>query len=39
MAESLLEIVTERRRQTFYMPIDLHALSNAADDGISSISK
>ena len=37
MVESLLEMLTKRRRQAFYKPIDLHSLTNAADDGISSI--
>ena len=39
MVESLLEILTRRRRQAFYKPIDLHSLTNDADEGISSISK
>ena len=39
MVESLREILTKRRRHTFYKAIDLHALKNAAGEGISSTSK
>ena len=39
MVESLLEIFTTRRLQLFYKPIDLHSLTNTADEGISSISR
>ena len=29
MVDSLLEIITERRSQKFYKPIDVHSLANA----------
>ena len=37
----LLEILTKRRRQTFYKPsdIDLYSMINPVDEGICSISK
>ena len=38
MVESLLEILTKRRRQAFYKPVDPCSLTNAADMGISSTS-
>ena len=31
MVESLLEIITERRRQKFYKPIDVNSVANAID--------
>ena len=37
--ESLHEILTKRRSQTFYRPLDLNSVTNAAGEGISSISK
>ena len=39
MVKSVLGILTKRRRQAFYKPIDLHSLTNVADEGISSMSK
>ena len=38
MLESLLEILIKRRSQTFYKPIDVHSVTNAIGEGISSIS-
>ena len=39
LVESLLEILTKRRSQTFYKPIYLHPMTNAVGESISSISK
>ena len=39
VVESLQEILTKWRSQTFYKPIDFHSTTNAVDEGISSISK
>ena len=36
--ERLLEILTKRRTQTFYKPVDVHSLRNAIGDSISSTS-
>ena len=36
--ESLLEILTKRRGQTFYRSIDVHSVTNAIDESISLIS-
>ena len=38
MVESLLEILTKRRGQTFYRSIDVHSVTNAIDESISLIS-
>ena len=38
MLESLLEILIKRRSQSFYKPIDVHSVTNAVGEGISSIS-
>ena len=38
MVESLLEILTKRRGQTFYRSIDVHSVTNAMDESISLIS-
>ena len=38
MVESLLEILTERRRQMFYKPIDVYCVINVVGKIISSIS-
>ena len=32
MVDSLLEILTEGRSQTFYKPIDVHLVTNAIDE-------
>ena len=32
MVESLLEIITERRGQKFYKPIDVNSVINAVDE-------
>ena len=32
MVDSLLEIVTEKRSQKFYEPIDVHSLTNAINE-------
>ena len=39
VVESLLEILAKRKSQTFYRHIDLHSVTNAIDEVISSISK
>ena len=31
MVESLLEIITERKSQKFYKPIDVHSMANATE--------
>ena len=31
MVESLLEIITERKSQKFYKPIDVHSMANAIE--------
>ena len=31
MVESLLEIITERKSQKFYKPIDVHSVANAIE--------
>ena len=36
MLESLLEISTKRRSQTFYMPVGVHSVTNAIGESISS---
>ena len=36
MVESLLEILTKRRSQTFYKPVDVHSVTNAIGQSISS---
>ena len=36
--ESLLEILTKRRSQTFYKPVDVHFVTNVVGESISSIS-
>ena len=38
MVESLLEILSKRRSQTFYKPTDVHSVTNVAGEIISSIS-
>ena len=38
MVESLLEILTKRRKQTFCKPVDVHSVVNAIGESISSIS-
>ena len=38
MAESLREILTKRRSQTFCKPVDVHFVTNAIGKSISSIS-
>ena len=38
MVESLLEILTKRRSQTFYKPVDVDSVTNAIGESISSIS-
>ena len=38
MVESLLEILTERRSQAFYKPVDVHSVRNAIGDSIFSTS-
>ena len=38
MVESLLEILTKRRRQSFDKPIDVHSVTNAKGEIVSSIS-
>ena len=38
MVESLLEILTEERSQTFYKPTDIHSTINVVGESISSIS-
>ena len=37
MVESLLEILTKRRSQVFYKPVDVHSVTNAIGESISSI--
>ena len=38
MVESLLEILTKRRRsQALYKPVDVHSVTNAIGESISSI--
>ena len=37
MVDSLLEIITERRSQKFYKPIDFHSVTNAIDEIVVSI--
>ena len=37
MVKSLLEILTKRRSQTFYKPIDVHPMENIVGESISSI--
>ena len=39
MVESLLEILTKKRREVFCKPIDFQSLANAVSEGISSISQ
>ena len=36
MVESLLEILTERRSQAFYKPVDVHSVRNAVGKRLSS---
>ena len=39
MVENLLEILSKRRSQMFYKPIDdVHSVTDVADESISSIS-
>ena len=38
MVENLLEILTKRRSQTFYAPIDVHSVKNEIGESIYSIS-
>ena len=38
MVESLLEIITKRRSQAFCKPVDVHSVTNAIGESISSIS-
>ena len=38
MVESLLEILTKRRSQVFYKPVDVHSVTNAIGEFTSSIS-
>ena len=38
MVESLLEILTKRRSQTFYKPIDAHSMTDFVSESISAIS-
>ena len=38
MVESLLEILTKRRSQSFYKPVDVHSVTNAKGGIVSSIS-
>ena len=38
MVESLLEILPKRRSQMFYKPVDVHSMTNAKGESISSIS-
>ena len=38
MVENLLEILTKRRSQTFYTPIDVHSLTNQIGENIYLIS-
>ena len=38
MVESVLEVLTKRRSQTFYKNIDIHSVTNAIGESISSIS-
>ena len=37
MAESLLEILTKRKSQTFYKPVDVNSVTNATGESIYSI--
>ena len=37
MVESLREILTKRRSQTFYKPVDVQSVTNAICESISSI--
>ena len=39
VVESLLETLIKRRSQTSFRPIDLHSVTNAVGEGISSTSK
>ena len=32
MVDNLIEIVTERRSQKFYKPIEVHSVTNAIDE-------
>ena len=38
MMQSLLEILTKRKKQAFYKLIDVHSVKNVLDESISSIS-
>ena len=38
MVESLLEILTKRKRQTFCKPADVHFVTNSIGESITSIS-
>ena len=38
MVESLLEILTKRKSQTFYKTVDVHFVTNAKGKNISSVS-
>ena len=38
MVDILLEILTKRRSQTFFKPVDVHYVTNAMGESISSIS-
>ena len=38
MVESLVEILTKRRSQVFYKPVDVHSVTNAIGEFTSSIS-
>ena len=38
MVERLLEILTKRRNESFYKPIDVHSVTNFKGEIISSIS-
>ena len=37
MVESLLQILTKRRSQTFYKPANIHSVANTTAESISSI--
>ena len=38
MVKSLLEMLTKKRSQTFYMPLDVHSAITVVGESISSIS-
>ena len=39
VVESIVEMLTKRRSQTFYRDIDLNSVTNSIDGAVSSISK